>query len=99
MARRIFRETRVRNRNRQMNIKNSPFSVSCMTQSPLEATSKFESLNEGQVGRRSFLKGLSMAGATLLPGGALLISKAEANQLGDRDGRRRLTKGDAAILR
>jgi hypothetical protein len=28
-----------------------------------------------------------------------LVSKAKANQLGDRDGRRRLTKGDAAILR
>ena len=47
------------------------------------------------VGRRSFLKGLGMAGATLLPASALLVTKANAG--GDRSGS--LTKGDAAILR
>jgi len=47
------------------------------------------------LGRRSFLKGLGMAGATLLPASALLVTKANAG--GDRSGS--LTKGDAAILR
>jgi len=45
------------------------------------------------LGRRSFLKGLGMAGATLLPASAL----TKANAGGDRSGS--LTKGDAAILR
>jgi hypothetical protein len=49
-----------------------------------------------QVGRRSFLKGLGMAGATLLPASALLATKVRANP-GDQSGS--LTKGDAAILR
>jgi hypothetical protein len=48
-----------------------------------------------QFGRRSFLKGIGMAGATLLPASALL-TKASANP-GDVSGS--LTKGDAAILR
>jgi hypothetical protein len=56
----------------------------------------------GGVGRRSFLKGLGMAGATLLPASALLMTKAKAqqgdsNRSADRSGS--LTKGDAAILR
>src|SRR3984957_1425385 len=61
------------------------------------------------VGRRSFLKGLGMAGATLLPASALAMSMSEGTpqqadlmdkghaHRGDRRGR--LTKGDAAILR
>src|SRR6516225_1351446 len=49
-----------------------------------------------EVGRRSFLKGLGMAGATLLPASALLATKVRANP-GDASGS--LTKGDAAILR
>src|SRR5215469_17155564 len=49
-----------------------------------------------EVGRRSFLKGLGMAGATLLPASALLATKVRANP-GDRSGS--LTRGDAAILR
>jgi hypothetical protein len=48
------------------------------------------------VGRRSFLKGLGMAGATLLPASALLTTKANAMG-GTKSGT--LTKGDAAILR
>ena len=61
------------------------------------------------VGRRSFLKGLGIAGASLLPASALsmsmpegtpqqadLMNKGHAHR-GDRRGR--LTKGDAAILR
>src|ERR1700704_4014245 len=50
------------------------------------------------VGRRSFLKGLGMAGATLSTGG-LLVSKLQADADHDRDRNGRLTKGDAAILR
>jgi hypothetical protein len=62
------------------------------------------------VGRRSFLKGLGATGAVLLPASALLISKANAQEMnndkddkekndnkGDKSGR--LTRGDAAILR
>src|SRR6201987_6371279 len=51
------------------------------------------------VRRRSFLKGLGMAGATLLPASALLMTKgkAQANESQDRHGK--LTKGDVAILR
>jgi hypothetical protein len=48
------------------------------------------------LGRRTFLKGLGMAGATLLPAAALLTSRASANP-GDASGS--LTRGDAAILR
>ena len=55
-----------------------------------------ESRGGSEVGRRSFLKGLGMVGATLLPASALLATKARANP-GDNSGS--LTKGDAAILR
>jgi hypothetical protein len=59
------------------------------------------------VGRRSFLKGLGMAGATLLPASALLVTEGSAQQadLMARGGARKerknggLTRGDAAILR
>src|SRR6266478_7098191 len=53
------------------------------------------------VGRRSFLKGLGMAGATLLPASALLIKQAKAHEDKDKndDNGRKLTKGDASILR
>jgi len=52
--------------------------------------------------RRSFLKGLGMAGATLLPASVLLMTKAKAqqgdsNRSADRSGS--LSRGDAAILR
>jgi len=50
------------------------------------------------VERRSFLKGLGMAGATLSAGG-LLVSKLHADEDHDRDRSGKLTKGDAAILR
>jgi hypothetical protein len=55
-----------------------------------------ESRGGSEVGRRSFIKGLGMVGATLLPASALLATKARANP-GDVSGS--LTKGDAAILR
>ena len=57
---------------------------------------ELDSKGRREVGRRSFLKGLGMAGATLLPASALLATKVRANP-GDRSGS--LTRGDAAILR
>src|SRR6476659_1070760 len=48
--------------------------------------------------RRSFLKGLGMAGATLLPASALLMTKGEA-RADQRQRNGKLTKGDVAILR
>jgi hypothetical protein len=45
------------------------------------------------VGRRSFLKGVGLAGAAMLPGGALLANRAMA------DTARELSDGDIAILR
>lgn len=59
------------------------------------ADGNLDSRGRRAVGRRSFLKGLGMAGATLLPASALLVTKANAGS--DRSGS--LTKGDAAILR
>jgi len=45
------------------------------------------------VGRRSFLKGVGLAGAAVLPGSGLLASQAMAGTVG------KLTEGDIAILR
>jgi hypothetical protein len=55
--------------------------------------------SHGLVRRRSFLKGLGMAGATLLPASALLMTKgkAQADERQERNGK--LTKGDVAILK
>jgi hypothetical protein len=39
-----------------------------------------EAHRRGAVGRRSFLKGLGMAGATLLPASALLVNEGSAQQ-------------------
>jgi hypothetical protein len=52
--------------------------------------------NQSRVKRRSFLKRLSMAGATLLSASALLATKGKAHAE-ERKGR--LSKGDVAILR
>jgi ferritin-like protein len=60
------------------------------------ADGDLDSRGRRQVGRRSFLKGLGLAGATLLPASALLATKVRANP-GDASGM--LTRGDAAILR
>jgi hypothetical protein len=57
---------------------------------------ELDSKGRREVGRRSFLKGLGMVGATLLPASALLATKVRGNP-GDRSGS--LTRGDAAILR
>src|SRR5215469_16107302 len=47
------------------------------------------------VGRRSFIRGLGIVGATLLPAGALLIRQAKAREQSSGT----LTKGDADLLR
>jgi hypothetical protein len=54
-----------------------------------------------EFGRRSFLKGLGMAGATLLPASALLTTKTQAAMVdaSSRRPRGNLKRGDAAILR
>src|ERR1700740_2292487 len=64
-------------------------SGSADTQSP---PTDINSHSHRVVRRRSFLKGLGLAGAALLPASALLPTKAKA-----QDGS--LTKGDVAILR
>jgi hypothetical protein len=48
------------------------------------------------VARRSFLKGLGIVGATLLPAGALLLTESKAQGI---NGTGNLTKGDADLLR
>src|ERR1700731_1170845 len=73
--------------------------VSSSTQSPPPASEDINSHWHGVVRRRSFLKGLGMAGATLLPASALLTTKAKAQQTGSDKSKGNLTKGDAAILR
>ena len=60
------------------------------------ADGELDSRGRREVGRRSFLKGLGLAGATLLPASALLMTKAEAAGSGESGSLRR---GDAAILR
>src|SRR5271169_2031282 len=69
------------------------FSGSADTQS---STADINSHSYGVVRRRSFLKGLGMAGATLLPASALLMTKGKA-RADERQGK--LTKGDVDILR
>src|ERR1700731_2163171 len=71
-------------------------SGSADTQSP---PTDINSHSHRVVRRRSFLKGLGMAGATLLPATALLMTKgkAQADERQERKGK--LTKGDVAILR
>src|ERR1700736_2310924 len=60
-----------------------------------------DSRGRREVGRRSFLKGLGMAGATLLPASALLIQQAKAQEDKDKndDNGGKLSEGDASILR
>jgi len=69
--------------------------ASSATTSTLENVENLDSQVERVVRRRSFLKGLGMAGAAL-SAGALLATDVQAED-GDRSGS--LSKGDAAILR
>jgi hypothetical protein len=68
------------------------------------ADGELDSRGRRAVGRRSFLKGIGMAGATLLPASALVMTEAKAERTDrdrdrDRDKGGRITKGDVAILR
>ena len=83
-----------------MNKKEKLLSTVSPETQPLPPTSEdSNSLPRGGVKRRSFLKGLGMAGATLLPASALLMTngRAQADERNERKGK--LTKGDVAILR
>jgi hypothetical protein len=74
--------------------RNLPVTVASETQSPSPTSEDAHFHRRGLVKRRSFLKGLGMAGATLLPASALLTTKARADEPSGK-----LTKGDVAILR
>jgi len=82
-----------------MNNKENLPTVSSETQSLRPTSEDINSLGRGVIRRRSFLKRLGMAGATLLPASALLMirGRARADERHERKGK--LTKGDVAILR
>jgi len=75
--------------------KSLPFSTSSETQLLHDGTPENDS-QKHCVARRSFLRGLGMAGATLLPASALLITKGKAQETTSTG---ELTKGDVAILK
>jgi Ferritin-like domain len=72
-----------------------PLKVSAETNLPSQELPGREPGNHVTVGRRSFLKGLGIVGATLLPANAILMGQAKAQ--GQSSGT--LTKGDADLLR
>jgi hypothetical protein len=72
-----------------------PRPESSQTPSSVPDTQPTDSRAPSVVGRRSFLKGLGVVGATLLPAGALLVTQGKANAQSGR----RLSKGDADLLR
>jgi len=78
-----------------MNEEKIPQTVS-LAHSHLTETPPGHSSDPGVVRRRSFLKGLGIVGATLLPAGALLLSKGKAQETTSGG---RLSKGDADLLR
>jgi hypothetical protein len=79
-----------------MKTKSSLRSASFETPPPLPGKDAVDSHNPGAVGRRSFLRKMGLAGASLAPVSALLMSegKALAQEFGSG-----LTDGDVAILR
>jgi len=79
-----------------MKTESSTHSVSLETQSPPPAKAAIDSLGTAVVGRRSFLRKMGIAGASLAPVTALLLKGGKA--LG-KELRRGLTEGDVAILR
>jgi hypothetical protein len=88
-----------KNRNRHENQNYLP-PVSCVTQSSSTVRQEIGSPSHSKIGRRSFLKGLGIAGASLAPVAALLMSEgnARAQEFRRRFGRG-LTQGDVDILR
>src|SRR5258708_19902877 len=81
-----------------MKKENLPPTASSETQSPPPAREDIQSRWHNVVRRRSFLKGLGLVGATLLPANALLMTQGKA-QADEREGKGRLSKGDADVLR
>src|ERR1700756_4761748 len=82
-----------------MKKENLPSTVSSQTQPPLPAREDIQSQWHNVVRRRSFLKGLGMVGATLLPANALLMTQGKAQADERHEGKGRLSKGDADLLR
>jgi hypothetical protein len=74
---------------------NLSFSKSAETHVPSQELQGLEPRNHGNVGRRSFIRGLGIVGATLLPASALLMTERKA----DAQSRGSLAKGDADLLR
>jgi len=74
---------------------NLSFSASAETHIPSQELQDLTPRNRVTVGRRSFIRGLGIVGAALLPAGALLIRQAKAQE--QRNGT--LTKGDADLIR
>ena len=77
-----------------MKRKNSPHSVSSETQSPPPTREAIDDRETGAVGRRSFLRKMAIAGASLAPVLALLV--ASSAMAGGKDDVRR---GDDTILK
>ena len=71
------------------------FRVSAETQASSQELQGMEPGNRAIVGRRSFIRGLGIVGATLLPASALLMTQRNARAQGSGS----LTKGDADLLR
>jgi len=82
-----------------MKTKNILPPVSGMTRSPWRLRQENNSPDYRNVGRRSFVKGLGMAWASVLSASALMTTATRANQKAGRNTGGTLTKGDAAILR
>ena len=74
---------------------NPSLNVSAETNLPSQELPGHELRNHVTVGRRSFIKGLGIVGATLLPASAILMREAKAQEQSSG----RLTKGDADLLR
>jgi len=74
---------------------NLSLNVSNETHIPFKELQGLEPLNHVAVGRRSFIRGLGIVGATLLPASALLVRQTQAQEQSSG----RLTKGDADLLR
>jgi len=74
---------------------NLPLNGSAETNLPSQESPGLGARNHVTVGRRSFLRGLGIVGATLLPASAILMRQANAQERSSGT----LTKGDADLLR
>jgi len=78
--------------NKEGNLSSSGLSETHVLSQELQSP---EPRHHATVGRRSFIRGLGVVGATLLPASALLMRQAKAQERSSG----RLTKGDADLLR